>query len=339
MVELARDALATFLHVSDLHFGPRDPNAPLPGLTPALANRFPGFLGHSGAAIADLERFVEDLTDLELERGFELLVTGDVTACGADDQFVLAHGYLRSKIGPGKPGLFQPAWKDLAIPGNHDHWPGSTWILGPPAALGAHLQPCPIADPPRPLSATASLRFVRIDGDSMVGPYSKERLLALGHFVDQLTLASAALPPRAPGEVRVLLLHHSWHQAGATLRIVAQSRQALAGFLHAGGFSLLLTGHVHGPRVQRFLVGPLAAQRTVVEARCGTTTQKDTLPAPFLLRRLIPTKALEPNTLLVHQIVQTGAALEWRVVTVTRSAASGFRLGAPTTQLAGPFPV
>jgi len=153
MVELARDALATFLHVSDLHVGPRNPSKPLPGLTPALANRFPGFLGHSGAALGDLERFVDDLTDLGLERGFELVVTGDVTACGADDQFGLANDYLGDEIGPTQPGLHQLAWKDLAIPGNHDHWPGSTWIFGPPAALGAHLQGCPIVADPRPAAA------------------------------------------------------------------------------------------------------------------------------------------------------------------------------------------
>jgi hypothetical protein len=93
------------------------------------------------------------------------------------------------------------------------------------------------------------------------------------------------------------------------------------------------------PSCRAWRASPRLSDRGRPEARCGTTTQKDTLPAPFLLRGIVPDEPLDPNTLLVHQIVAAGDSRQWRVATVTRAAASGFRLDAPSTQMAAPFPV
>lgn len=327
VVELDRNALATFVHVSDLHFGDRDPNSLDPLIPPLLqwTRWFSGTLAHGGHALRQLGSFIDDLTDLELAHGFELIVSGDVTAWGSDGQFRLADEYLGSAISyPIGPGLGQPSWKNLAIPGNHDHWPGMPTIFGPPAALSAHLPRIPDRLGPIPLPNGGSLTFIRINGDADVTPFSGHRLLALGRFESDLSKASRLLTKRMPGEVRILLLHHSWSRTGATLRITDSSKRALARFLRDGEFSVILTGHVHAPLVTRFTAAGDDTAREVLEARCGSTTQKDQLPIGHILAGMRLAEPLEPNSLIVHQIVAQDGRTAWKAVAFRRDPVAGF---------------
>src|ERR1041384_6475584 len=89
--ELEMNRLATFMHVSDLHFGTLD----LSSLNAANAwwMRFPildGFLGHSERALFRLDQRFAELKKTEQARP---IITGDLTTCGKDSEFQLFDDY------------------------------------------------------------------------------------------------------------------------------------------------------------------------------------------------------------------------------------------------------
>ena len=105
---------ATFLHISDLHFGPIDPetrDARVPRAA-ELHRIFDGLLGHGYLSLCRLERFWADLAD----ESPTLIVTGDLTSCGNSDEFESAMAFLASELQPPKGnylGLSCPRWKNL----------------------------------------------------------------------------------------------------------------------------------------------------------------------------------------------------------------------------------
>src|SRR4051794_36223188 len=89
------------LHISDLHLSHKlgghtvdDRSARLPPLL-SRNKEFDGFLGHHYKALSALHDFYKTLW-LQQPKPV-LVVTGDLTANGAEAQFDLAHGYLASK--------------------------------------------------------------------------------------------------------------------------------------------------------------------------------------------------------------------------------------------------
>src|SRR2546426_567955 len=96
-------ALATFVHVSDLHFGDVDPptfDAVAPNLW-AKCHWFDGLLGHSGRALGSLDAFFNNLREnLREAEPVRLLVTGDVTTVGKEKQFEMADRYLSAYVAP-----------------------------------------------------------------------------------------------------------------------------------------------------------------------------------------------------------------------------------------------
>jgi 3',5'-cyclic AMP phosphodiesterase CpdA len=148
--------LIALVHISDLHFAhewfsraqrtPTNVN-PTQSIIPT-----PGGLGaHDIGACEDLENALQGIAatwKVQNKRpDFKLLVvTGDLTVCGDDSEFVLALTYLRetivdawrSGIGLGKIGFDDV----LVIPGNHDHWGGAYRFLysggTPPSIHGTY---------------------------------------------------------------------------------------------------------------------------------------------------------------------------------------------------------
>src|SRR5262249_11937629 len=124
--------IATLLHVSDLHCGPVDPKT-MDSRIPALWQKLPwfdGLFGHSYHAMVKLERFHDRTLADEAP---VLLVTGDITACGSEDEYSTAHVFLSGELTPPKGnhiGLRTGDWNRLAVSGNHDNWPGSPTIWG-----------------------------------------------------------------------------------------------------------------------------------------------------------------------------------------------------------------
>lgn len=87
--------LATFLHISDLHFGDIDPqtgNAVEPKFV-GFHEVFDGLLGHSYHTLKRLSSFWSKLIRREREHVY-LIVTGDLTTVGKVEQFGMASEYL-----------------------------------------------------------------------------------------------------------------------------------------------------------------------------------------------------------------------------------------------------
>jgi Calcineurin-like phosphoesterase len=324
----------TLVQISDLHIGELDPatgNARMSSLIRKLmanSSWFDGVLGHHSRGLEHLAKFWRTLKAQEPYA--RLIVSGDLTSCGGPTEFKNASEFISAKLAmpAGVLGLDFPTWRTVAIPGNHDHWPGSATIFGnPPLAVkSTFLSGYPFIDT-IPRGADAPLCVVCIDTDSDVSSHGRHRFFAIGDFQSQLVAASRLLATQPVPGIRVLLMHHSWHKRGL-LSISRASRGALAQFLEQENIRVVLTGHVHTPLVQTFDI-PLSgnAKYRVHECRCGTTTQMDKMA--YDAKSLFGNFPLRPkwpaNTLLVHRISAgiTGIPV-WRVQTYVRTR-QGFR--------------
>jgi hypothetical protein len=312
--------LATFVHVSDLHFGHLDPvslNAKAPGLW-AKHSGFDGLLGHSYNSLRRLEKFFDQMRRAEDAR---LIVTGDLTTVGHPDQFAMASGFLGGvlRFSRGRSiGLMAPDWKDRSVPGNHDHWAGHALIWGGPTpGLAATFPTIPyVNDPPLSLPSGHELRFMGIDTDADVSPNGTDRFLARGSFTSQLSSLAAMLNIPTANEIRVLCLHHSQELTSFALKMDALSRDALRDFIVDHDIAVLLCGHVHTPPLVKSFTAThlgLGTSAAFLEARCGTTTQTSTLP--YTWQTLLGNRPRRfnrlPNSLLVHRLFMEGKDIYW----------------------------
>lgn len=330
--------LLTILQISDLHIGAIDPTTG-DALTSAAAVQlfanftwFDGVLGHNGRALQDLKVFHKKL----VENGEDplVIVTGDVTRVGDGVEFDTANDFLSSQIDLNPPqgnyvGLHCSKWLDTAIPGNHDHWPGKPVVFGGPHSTFARYFPpskfpyvCNIT-----LSNGRILQLIGINTDADVNPNGLKRLRAVGSFQTQLAAVAPRLGKKTNAEIRVLLIHHSWHKRGLILLIDRGTRGALVQFFQTHGIQLVLTGHTHQTRHQGFTI----STNMLLECRCGTTTQHDQVP--FLWRTLLgsfPKRSWPENTLLVHRLYDEGFSTRWYVETFVRTKTKGFdTIGVP----------
>jgi 3',5'-cyclic AMP phosphodiesterase CpdA len=331
------------LQISDLHFGdnlggdaPDRLNARLPPLL-ARYKHMNGVLGHHYKALASLHDFYKELW--KQTPRCALVVTGDLTANGAESQFDLAHGYLGSKSPQSAfgLGLSYDAWASTSIAGNHDHWPGNNRVLGKPTAgLKKYLQDYPKVGPRIELRRELSLRFVFLNSDADVFPWGYDRLFARGHFVSQLAKLRDELPATEDGEVRVLIIHHSLMTVSPdgntaqpppkrffppALEITDHSRKALERFLVDFDIRIMLCGHLHVPRFAMIRASNGTETSEVLEARCGTTTQRDNYPYEL---NIDSTRKLAPNTLVLHKIVQRYRSFFWRSEVYWRNKSGRF---------------
>lgn len=318
--------LATFVQISDLHFG-------FPDQGPALDAEidwdwrvlevYDGFLGHHEIALAHLEEFYSALVDREQAM---LIVTGDLTTVGHESQFEMADEYLRDELQPIRRslGLHSSDWKSRSIPGNHDHWPGiRRFMLG---SSTPHLERC---FPWQPDGAETSgvldlengwsVRWVRIDTDADVPPVSRDRFFARGDFASTLDRAEEQLDATGKNlqEIRVLLLHHSPRVVGYRSAITDHSKARLESFMHRNRIHVCLCGHTHLPG---FRIRTLGKNSSVLEACCGSTTQLDDFEEAWGGKQR-PT--WRPNSLIVHRIIEENGALSWKAVVCDRTE-SGF---------------
>ncbi|MGH9423029.1 MAG: metallophosphoesterase family protein [Thermoanaerobaculia bacterium] len=334
---MAERRLATLLHISDLHFGDLDPDGDSVLDADAEAwwaanELFDGYLGHSGDALVQLTDSFAQLTSRE---EVTLVVTGDLTAVGKPSQFELARQYLEAKISldPANPvGLGVPDALTRTIPGNHDHWPGRRTIFGPPTQTLRRLFPdLPVRIQRKQLAGTpAELVLVLVNSDADVRLGSPSRILARGRFVSQLKDASRRLGPPRRHEIRVLLVHHSPMYKGRlplqTMAVRPSSRKRLNRFIERCGIAVMLTGHMHN--VPAFHIRPVSnggVSWSVLEARCGTTTQRDEPPPGWPGPTLKYQRRFKPATFLVHRLYELDdGTIEWRTTKYGRTL-RGFR--------------
>lgn len=336
----SRQRLLTLVQISDLHLGEIGPGTgdhPLDAADQEFCARWPhsGFLGHGGQALVLLSRFWNSLAP----ENPLLVTTGDLTAHGADRHHALARTFLtgRLPLRTAMPtGLGCADALRRAIPGNHDHWPGvvpatrlSLPFWGDPTqgftAQGFDQLP---AIERLALGNASRMMLLRIDSDADVRPQrpSTERACGRGRFSSHLQELERLLPAKSePNTLRVLLIHHSLHHHAPTfLGMDGSVRIDLEEFLARHRIHVMLTGHVHQPIVHPHSVGLPGALRQVVEARCGTTTQRDRLPERWYKdrpkKRAADEAKLDPNILFVHRVFADGASrVIWNTELYSRS--------------------
>ncbi len=318
--------LATIVHVSDLHFGDADGDGvPIPAQAArsilAECQVFDGLLGHSSLALYRLAEFWRKVCSEE--EHVHLAVTGDLTACGHADQFDMVTTYLGNVLPPGggpDVGLAVPDWAEWTVPGNHDHWPGQPIVFGAGTQI-ANRFTLPFVTRV-PLNGGLTLRVIGIDTDADVNPYWWCRLRARGKFSTHLATATKFAGAPQSGDISVLLLHHapSYVAQDGTLEVTAGSRDDLRVFVVQQKITVMLCGHVHEPEISTFVGQHQGQKRNVLEARCGTTTQVDSLPFGWHnLRGRRPGRKLAANTLLVHRLEFSAGVVHWSVVKYWRS--------------------
>lgn len=310
----------TFLQLSDLHIGSSG-GGDAEVLRPwAALPWFDGLLGHSYDSLAKLDALFQRLRETE-DAG--LIITGDITSMGAPEEFGYARKFLAYDLTPpygNFVGLRYPAWKDLAIPGNHDHWPGRPVFGDPLPDFLRAFKTCPRITPRLTFDTGHSLRIAALDSDADVGPRGLRRIFARGAFLSQLVALDKFLPPPDVGEIRVLLIHHSILWKGITLSIGGASRSALIEFAQKKGFSMFLCGHTHLPKLSKVPLPTGAMGRVpdmIFNACCGSSARITTLPFDLtVLGQRITRPAWLPNSVLVHRLSTFEDGISWDIRTL-----------------------
>lgn len=321
MGEMTR--LATFMQISDLHFGLLDPSSL--NATNRWWMKLPildGFLGHSEIAIRRLTQRYSGLKNSEDKNAY-VVTTGDLTTCGKAQEFQLFDAYAGADPTAkalNHLGLRSPSWRKRAIPGNHDHWPGSIKIVGAPNAALYRLFP----NLPRTSVLHTNgyqIRFIWIDSDIDVGFRSIHRGWARGSCVSHLEMMQNQLPAFADKEIRVLCMHHSPTFRGTarslrSLELDGTSRRRVAKFIIDNRISVVLCGHVHNPPYVQTESAHIPGQhRLFLEARCGSTSQVNPSEMPIPLKsRLRTLKILPPertNSVLIHRVTENNGQVTW----------------------------
>jgi hypothetical protein len=218
----------------------------------------------------------------------------------------------------------------------------SNLIFGrPTAGLKKYFnQPFPIVAPPLEIKKGLNLRFLFIDTDAEVSPFGANRFLARGDFVSQLVALRDQISLGTPGEIRVLVMHHSLmppppqspptaatqqHKTAlpAPMEITSGTRKVLDHFLVDYGIKIIMCGHLHVPRLTKYDASNGTERTTVLEARCGTTTQRDEYPYE-IVRLISAGRRLPPNTLILHRVIQRNRSLLWRSEIFWRSRSGRF---------------
>jgi hypothetical protein len=330
--------LLVVLHISDVHFSDRlagdDADQMSSKVPPFLATfqHLDGLLGHHYKALSALHEFCCDLLDDEFSERL-LILSGDVTASGAPAQFDLSDGFIgaASSHSAYKIGLGWSTWPNWSIPGNHDQWPGNAWPVGKPSpGLRKYFAGSfPAIGQPIPLQNGSSVRFIFVDTDADVGPWSINRVLARGDFVSQLAALDQMLPPIQHNEFRVMVIHHSIAASATqsgnnivdfprpdpghrrTLEITPRTLLVLEHALVDHDIKVVLCGHLHVARLTRMMASNGNERSLILEARCGSTTQVDKYPYK-VLQAMNRSRKLAPNTLIVHEVVENEGLTVWR---------------------------
>src|SRR6267378_2341193 len=114
-INASSERLATFVQISDLHFGlaePSDLDRRTHGII-QVTRIFDGLFGHSTRSLRYLRKFLWDICEAAGDpHDVHLIVTGDVTATGADAEVRLAKNYFENrKTSETIPPVLRSKWK------------------------------------------------------------------------------------------------------------------------------------------------------------------------------------------------------------------------------------
>lgn len=279
-----------FVHVSDLHIGRK--------INCHSLEWMPGLRSHHlrlAQALTDAVERLQYKFAMGKRPVVPVVVTGDLTCSGHEDEFLVAHTFLQSAWwldghGEQYAGLNTPASSLHTIPGNHDHWMGSRTGVRPraynPAIFELHLHPGPWKHTLR--SADGDLFLELIGLDSNRGWRSKpgnRNQRARGEIdPEDVAWCDENLGKLGPRTVRCLLSHHGLsgefeahapHPRPDFRQLTDRSKAAVLQLAARHHFEVLLTGHLH-----RFLVSPVSCASAdgggvhiLHELRSATTLQ------------------------------------------------------------------
>ena len=171
------DQLA-FIQISDLHFGDKIGNNEFGSIS--------GFRSHDYQLCRGLAEATEDVRsqlDLKDER-LGILISGDVTATGSDQEFLVAHSFIMCRwrlrlTPPNEWAGLDTGERDLvSIPGNHDHWNGRKIMSGAynSRIIGKHFHRTPSRKIWESTEGGLELELFCLDSNSgMEGKWSNQR--------------------------------------------------------------------------------------------------------------------------------------------------------------------
>ena len=325
------------LHCSDVHFceipvntnfsklwGRRDQNA------------------HDYQLCQGLQPAIEDvrmLTELPENEDLRIIVSGDLTATGGDNEFVVGHSFFRShyrlrreeltsdRMGfDVRGGSAADQFPLRLVPGNHDHWWGSSWMWGNnPNIRGSHFR-----DTPWLLAWRAGALELEVAGlDSCAGIDPKKRnkrqigKLDLSNDGEVKRLKQAlkvsdakGLPDGVHARVRTIVVHHSLAYSGGLtgkLELENASKQVLLELAEEFRIAAFLTGHTHD-----FFFDPPFDTLPKGSAKVYELRSASTLQGPHTR------KTPEPPGFWAHKIWLDGGQAKWTSWRYYWNGADGF---------------
>ena len=337
---MSQDEFLIF-HISDLHFD-REFYPRLNRLTAPVVPRAPlvatqGFFPHDLGACEELENEIKAIKLARKPRRVLLIVSGDLTRKGDDSEFVTALTYLKSRFRrdwSGFIGLGPHVSEVFSIPGNHDHWRGSSWHT-----VASGLSPIHdiyFACLPGQLSwyqtleeGGVQLQLIGIDSRdpsaTTVAARGSLDINVLKALTTKINIADSDAKLKSLIPVRVLILHHSPEYRGSSRwvhELDVKSRNELDIFCNTNKIHFVLTGHVHEPIVRSGTIKHTYG----MELRCGTTLQG----API---GNLPGKL--GNIFLLHTISGSSGNVNWTSELYQRASFGPFT-DAPTHKI-GPL--
>jgi len=265
-----------FMQLADLHISRT--------LMPAEGGLGWGYSPHDHRLLLPLENAIADASRrLGAQTPVPILICGDVTAGGSDNDYALSAALLHSRWEWKKwpvrwMGLGWPRELILAVPGNHDHWRSAVVPRAYSKIAPAWFKETPWVQTLCGPVGQLALEVYGIDSNSGMADSSVPvNVFAAGSVAERELqgLESLLRQPRQPSGVtvlRTLMCHHAFTSTGRfddAWPLDEVSRDKIIELARNYGISAVLTGHIHTFHEQawRYL------RPCVTELRCATSLQ------------------------------------------------------------------
>jgi hypothetical protein len=287
-------------HISDLHFGA--------SLNPVVYQKLPTAIMHALASIGPTIR------------EYNLVVSGDITQCGASYQFTLAQSLIRSRMRFGRSPADSTGF-DLRsnfvamVPGNHDQWGGRDWLRPSPISpagydekiMGSQFRKTPWVKNWNSPCNRLQMQIIGVNSNSGVrGTNALARGVISDVEFNKLRERLETLPVVTDRHVaRAIVTHHNlfspadWrtrflelkknHLLPSAWPMDDDSRERLLQIAAENDVQIIFTGHTHrfnkaDLRPQSFHRPIFGDFRVVRELRCATTLKGGELE--FIIHRI-----------------------------------------------------
>ncbi len=224
----------TLAHLSDAHIGP----LPQPHRHELVGKRLTGYLNwtRARAHIHDMSLLIALVADMKAQRPDHIAMTGDILNIGLKAEFPMARAWLETLGAPQEVSF---------VPGNHD-----AYVKGTMPDLAATFAPWTKGD-----ASETGYPYLRLRGNvALIGLSSGVPTLpfiASGRLGRAQCAAAAKLLAEAgrAGHVRVVMIHHPPHRAGAAFGRALTDASDFEAMIRRAGAELIIHGHNHRPSV------------------------------------------------------------------------------------------